>query len=75
MFVSGSGDKTVSLWDIRTSLCVQTFYGHNNAVNSTQFNIRGDTIASSDCDGITKIWDVRMVRELAQFDSGLASAN
>ena len=32
-------------------------------------------IASTDCDGITKIWDVRMVKELQQFDSGLASAN
>ena len=39
------------------------------------FNIRGDSIASADCDGITKVWDVRMVRELCQFDSGLASAN
>jgi hypothetical protein len=40
MFVSGSGDKTVSLWDIRTNMCVQTFYGHNNAVNSSKFNFR-----------------------------------
>ncbi len=32
-------------------------------------------IASADCDGITKVWDVRMVKELNQFDSGLASAN
>jgi len=75
MFVSGAGDKTVSLWDIRTNLCVQTFYGHNNAVNCTSFNIRGDTIASGDCDGITKVWDVRMVKELCQFDSGLASVH
>jgi WD40 repeat protein len=28
------------MWDIRTSQCVQTFYGHNNAVNSCKFNIR-----------------------------------
>ncbi len=40
VFVSGSGDKTVAMWDIRTSQCVQTFYGHNNAVNSCKFNIR-----------------------------------
>jgi len=32
-------------------------------------------IASADCDGITKAWDVRMVKEMYQFDSGLASAN
>lgn len=30
---------------------------------------------SSDSDGITKIWDIRMVKEVCQFDSGLNSAN
>jgi len=75
MFVSGSGDKTVSLWDIRTNLCVQTFYGHNNAVNTVKFNLKGDLIVSGDCDGINKVWDIRMVREMTQFDSGLSSSN
>jgi len=32
-------------------------------------------ITSSDCDGITKVWDIRMVKEIYRFDSGLASAN
>lgn len=70
-FVSGAGDKTVSLWDIRTNLCVQTFYGHNNAVNSVKFNQKGDKIVSADCDGICKIWDIRMVKEQCQIDGGL----
>ena len=30
---------------------------------------------SSDCDGITKIWDFRMVKEELSLDSGLTSAN
>ena len=30
---------------------------------------------SADCDGISKVWDVRMVKEEMQFDSGLTSAN
>jgi WD40 repeat protein len=34
-FVSGSADKTVSIWDLRTGLTVQTFYGHLNAINDT----------------------------------------
>jgi len=37
--------------------------------------MQGDKIVSADCDGITKIWDVRMVKEEFQFDSGLTSAN
>ena len=30
---TASGDKTASLWDVRSGLCTQTFYGHANAVN------------------------------------------
>jgi WD40 repeat protein len=30
---------------------------------------------SADCDGIVKTWDVRMVKQEAQFDTGLNSAN
>ena len=40
-FVSGSADKSVSIWDMRTGLTVQTFYGHLNAINDTQFSIGG----------------------------------
>lgn len=36
---------------------------------------QGDKVVSSDCDGITKVWDVRMVKEERSFDSGLTSAN
>ena len=75
MFVSGAGDKTVSLWDIRTNLCVQTFYGHNNAVNTVKFNLRGDMIVSGDADGINKVWDIRMVKEARQVDGGPAPSN
>jgi len=32
-------------------------------------------IVSGDCDGINKIWDIRMVKEYKQFDSGLSSSN
>jgi WD40 repeat protein len=40
-----------------------------------KFNQRGDLIVSGDCDGINKVWDIRMVKESRQFDSGLSSSN
>lgn len=36
---------------------------------------QGDVIASCDSDGITKVWDIRMVKEVCSFDSGLTAAN
>jgi WD40 repeat protein len=44
-------------------------------VNTVKFSLRGDMIVSGDCDGINKIWDIRMVKEFVQFDSGLSSSN
>ena len=63
-FISGSADKTISMWDMRTNMCTQTFYGHNNAVNSCAVNLQGDLIASCDADGIVKLWDIRVIKEL-----------
>ena len=59
--MTGSADKTVSIWDMRTGLTVQTFYGHLNAINDTQFSIGGQYISSCDSDGIVKVWDIRTV--------------
>lgn len=32
-------------------------------------------MASCDSDGVTRTWDIRMVKEVQQYDSGLNSAN
>lgn len=60
---------------MKTSLCIQTFYGHSNAVNSLSFSLAGDKIASCDSDGIVKVWDVRMVKEKETIDFSEYSAN
>ena len=67
---SASGDKTVSVWDARSGLCVQTFYGHSNSCNDVCVSNRGDTIASCDADGVIKLWDVRMVAERGTVEVG-----
>ena len=44
---------------------MQTFFGHANAVNKARFNNSGELIASGDCDGVVKVWDVRMASRMA----------
>jgi WD40 repeat protein len=35
---TASSDKTVSLWDARSAVCVQTFYGHKASCNQACFD-------------------------------------
>lgn len=53
-FASCSADKSISIWDMRLGLTVQTFNGHLNTVNDVVFNARGDVLYSCDGDGIIK---------------------
>jgi WD40 repeat protein len=45
-----------------SGLCSQTFYGHMNSCNAAVFNLTGTMLASTDADGMLKLWDTRMVR-------------
>jgi WD40 repeat protein len=55
---------------MRTGLTIQTFYGHLNAINDTKFSIGGQYVASTDSDGIVKLWDIRTVQEVSTIDVG-----
>jgi WD40 repeat protein len=61
----------VSLWDMRTGVHLQSFKGHLSAVNHVTFNKKGDTLLSTDAEGVYRVWDIRMVTERASFDTGL----
>ena len=56
-------------------MTVQTFFGHLNTVNDCCFSIGGQYISSCDSDGIVKVWDIRMVQEVANLDTGDAIAH
>lgn len=60
---------------MRTGLTVQTFFGHLNTINDCAFSIGGQYISSCDSDGIVKIWDIRMVQEVCNLDTGDAIAH
>ncbi|MFN6175164.1 MAG: WD40 repeat domain-containing protein, partial [Dolichospermum sp.] len=56
---SGSGDKTVKLWDVQTGDCVRTLQGHSSWVMSVAWSPDGLTLASGSDDHTVKLWDVQ----------------
>jgi hypothetical protein len=58
-----------------SGLCTQTFYGHLNSCNAATFNLMGTVLASTDADGMVKLWDTRMVAEILSINTGKHPAN
>ena len=59
--LSGSADKSVSLWDVRSRQRIQTLAGHTNSVNTVAVQA-GPIFATGDADGTVKFWDSRNLR-------------
>ena len=56
---SGSSDKTVRLWDVRTRKLRQTLAGHNEMVTTIAFSPDGKTLASGSWDKTVRLWNIQ----------------
>ena len=61
---SGSGDRTVRVWDIMSGECLQTPEGHSEYVTSMSFSPDGTKVASGSFDSTIKIWEDPRHREM-----------
>ena len=69
MVLTGSNDKTVLLWDLRTgSGCVRTMEGHSSSVWSVDMDGHCRTAASGSKDKTVKLWDLGSGRCLETFE-------
>ena len=65
--LSGSGDKTLKLWDIATGREIRTFLGHKGGVKATAFSPDGRQAVSGGWDHDIRIWDVATGKEIKTF--------
>ena len=69
MALSGSDDKTVRLWDLRTgSKCVRTMEGHSWGVLSVDMDGHCRTAVSGSMDKTVKLWDLGSGRCMETYE-------
>ena len=66
--LSGSEDKTVRLWDLRTGNCVRTMEGHTGIVRSVDMDGHCRIAVSGSEDKAIRLWDLGSGRCSATFE-------
>jgi hypothetical protein len=64
LLASGSGDKTIKLWEVASGREVRTLTGHTMDVVSVAFSPDGRLLASGSTDKTIKLWEVASGREV-----------
>jgi WD40 repeat protein len=68
--LSGSDDKTLLLWDLKTQRVVRAFLGHLEKVNTIGISQDGKTALSGSGDGNLKLWGINSGRLLRDIKTG-----
>jgi WD40 repeat protein len=66
--VSGSGDKTLKIWDLESGAELATIKGHTKEVKACAISPDGRRIISGSADMTLKVWDVETGAELALLE-------
>ena len=66
--LSGSHDKTLSLWDVASGRHLRTFKGHFSKVKSVVFSPDGRLVLSGSWDKTLRVWDAATGRHLRTLE-------
>ena len=56
--VSGSGDRTIKIWETSSWTCVRTILGHTKGIASLAFSLDYTCLVSGSSDETIRIWDL-----------------
>jgi WD40 repeat protein len=56
--ISGSGDKTIKVWDMANGTCIRTLSGHTDWINSLVYDATHNRLISGSDDKTIKVWDM-----------------
>lgn len=65
--LSGSGDKTLKLWETATGRCLKTIEGHENSVNAVCIFSDAKFALSASADNTIKLWNLETAECLRNF--------
>ncbi len=68
LLLSGSGDRTLKLWDTVLGRCEKTLYGHTAAVNSVSLNHRKGLALSGGADKTLRLWSIKTGQCVQTFE-------
>ena len=71
LLASGSGDKTVRLWNPATGEQLQKLEGHTAWVDSVAFSPDGQLLASGSGDKTVRLWNPATGEQLQKFEVGV----
>jgi U3 small nucleolar RNA-associated protein 13 len=78
LIATGSGDKTVKIWNLTDYSCLLTLEGHSNSVLKLTWlqyrpvdarDKRGPQLASAAGDGLVKVWDTTSGESISTLDN------
>ena len=70
---SGSGDKTIRLWDVGSGRLIRSLAGHGGIVHSVAFSPDGKMLASASEDKSIKLWQVSTGKHIRLFNGHTGS--